>query len=127
MGKGSTQHQHLIQTEVPKKLLEEWLALWGTHYELGQKLKVELRPHRAGSELLELAIRGTGADPLANVVFAPIHDRKNRSINLSIKAKDHADETEAIQTMKADNAGVNTGTTNLGALLRAKLDNKTTE
>jgi isocitrate lyase len=29
MGKGSTQHQHLIQTEVPKKLLEEWLAMWG--------------------------------------------------------------------------------------------------
>ncbi len=25
MGAGSTQHQHLIQTEVPKKLLEEWL------------------------------------------------------------------------------------------------------
>jgi len=49
-------------------------------------------------------------------------DRKNRSINLSIKAKDHADESEAIQTMKADNAGVTTGTTNLGALLKAKLD-----
>ncbi len=28
--------------------------------------------------------------------------------------------------MKADNAGVNTGTTNLGALLKAKLDNKQT-
>ena len=27
MGKGSTQHQHLVQTEVPKKLLEEWLAM----------------------------------------------------------------------------------------------------
>jgi small subunit ribosomal protein S1 len=51
-------------------------------------------------------------------------DRKNRSINLSIKAKDSADESEAMQTMKADNAGVNTGTTNLGALLKAKLDNK---
>ena len=51
-------------------------------------------------------------------------DRKNRSINLSIKAKDHADETEAIQTMKADNAGVTTGTTSLGALLKAKLENK---
>jgi small subunit ribosomal protein S1 len=51
-------------------------------------------------------------------------DRKNRSINLSIKAKDNADETDAIQTMKADNAGVNTGTTNLGALLKAKLDTK---
>ena len=54
-------------------------------------------------------------------------DRKNRSINLSIKAKDHADETEAMQTIKADNAGTNTGTTNLGALLRAKMDNKTNE
>ena len=51
-------------------------------------------------------------------------DRKNRSINLSIKAKDSADESEAMQTMKADNTGVNTGTTNLGALLKAKLDNK---
>ena len=56
MGKGSTQHQHLIQTEVPKKLLEEWLGLWSTHYGLELKLGVELKPHRAGSELLELAI-----------------------------------------------------------------------
>ena len=51
-------------------------------------------------------------------------DRKNRSINLSIKAKDHADETEAMQSMKADNAGVSSGTTSLGALLKAKLENK---
>jgi small subunit ribosomal protein S1 len=48
-------------------------------------------------------------------------DRKNRSINLSIKAKDHAEESEAIQSMKAETAGVS-GTTNLGALLKAKLD-----
>ena len=58
MGKGSTQHQHLVQTEVPKKLLEEWLALWSEHYELADALRVELRPHRAGSELLELGIVG---------------------------------------------------------------------
>ncbi len=51
-------------------------------------------------------------------------DRKNRSINLSIKAKDSADESEAMQSMKADNAGVNSGTTNLGALLKAKLNDK---
>ena len=38
MGKGSTQHQHLVQTEVPKKLLEEWLALWSEHYQLDEKL-----------------------------------------------------------------------------------------
>jgi small subunit ribosomal protein S1 len=51
-------------------------------------------------------------------------DRKNRSINLSIKAKDNADESEAMQRISAENAGASTGTTNLGALLKAKLDNK---
>ena len=51
-------------------------------------------------------------------------DRKNRSINLSIKAKDHADESEAMQSIKADTAGATTGTTNLGALLKAKLGDK---
>ncbi len=53
-------------------------------------------------------------------------DRKNRSINLSIKAKDNAEEGEAMQRISAENSGANTGTTNLGALLKAKLsDNKT--
>jgi small subunit ribosomal protein S1 len=51
-------------------------------------------------------------------------DRKNRSINLSIKAKDNADESEAMQRITSENAGTTTGTTNLGALLKAKLDNK---
>jgi len=80
MGKGSTQHQHLIQTEVPKKLLEDWLAMWTQHYKLPGALRVELRPHRAGSELLELGVYGKGEEKLANVVFAPIHDRRGRSI-----------------------------------------------
>ncbi|KMO77123.1 hypothetical protein MCHLDSM_02687 [Mycolicibacterium chlorophenolicum] len=60
MGKGATQHQHLVPTEVPKKLLEEWLAIWGEHHRIGQRLSVALRPLRAGSELLELAIVGEG-------------------------------------------------------------------
>jgi len=84
MGKGSTQHQHLVQTEVPKKLLEEWLVMWTGHYKIPAVLRVELRPHRAGSELLELAIYDKGAEKLANVVFAPIHDRRGRSI-LSVR------------------------------------------
>jgi small subunit ribosomal protein S1 len=50
-------------------------------------------------------------------------DRKNRTINLSIKARDMADESEAMQRMAVENAG-NAGTTSLGALLKAKLDNK---
>ena len=53
-------------------------------------------------------------------------DRKNRSINLSIKAKDNAEEGEAMQRISAENSSVNTGTTNLGALLKAKLDPKNT-
>src|SRR5712692_10352219 len=84
MGKGSTQHQHLVQTEVPTKLLEEWLAAWTKHYQLSSSLRVGLRPHTAGSELLELALSADGGEKVANVIFAPILDRRGRSI-LSIR------------------------------------------
>ncbi len=83
MGEGSTQHQHLVQTEVPRKLLEEWLAMWSEHYQLGEKLRVQLRPQRAGSELLELVIfrDGSGAEEkLANVIFAQFQDRHGTRI-----------------------------------------------
>lgn len=80
MGKGSTQHQHLVQTEVPKKLLEEWLALWSEHNKLPERLHVQLRPRRAGSDVLDLQILGDSEDPLANVVVDPIKDRHGRSI-----------------------------------------------
>jgi small subunit ribosomal protein S1 len=50
-------------------------------------------------------------------------DRKNRTINLSIKAKHVAEESEAIQKHTSE-APASAGTTNLGALLKAKLDNK---
>jgi small subunit ribosomal protein S1 len=49
-------------------------------------------------------------------------DRKNRSINLSVKAKDMAEETEAMKQIRTENAASAAGSTNLGALLRAKLD-----
>jgi small subunit ribosomal protein S1 len=45
-------------------------------------------------------------------------DRKTRSINVSIKAKDNAEESDAIS--KHSNEG-SAGTTNLGALLKAKM------
>ncbi|ASL15314.1 isocitrate lyase ICL2 [Mycobacterium intracellulare] len=80
MGEGSTQHQHLVQTEVPKKLLEEWLAMWSENYDLGEKLRVQLRPRRAGSDVLELGIYGNDDEQLANVVVDPIKDRHGRSI-----------------------------------------------
>ena len=80
MGKASTQHQHLVQTEVPTKLLEEWLAMWAEHYHLPGALRVELRPQRAGSELLELRILGKPGEKLANVIFSPIRDRVGHRI-----------------------------------------------
>ena len=48
-------------------------------------------------------------------------DRKNRSIQLSIKAKDQAETAEAMTKM-ASGQNASSGATNLGALLRAKLD-----
>ena len=49
-------------------------------------------------------------------------DRKMRSIQLSIKAKDAADQQEAMQRLAHSNERETAGTTSLGALLRAKLD-----
>ena len=52
-------------------------------------------------------------------------DRKNRTINLSIKARDMAEESNAMQKMAADKPA-NAGTTSLGALLKAKMDTANT-
>jgi isocitrate lyase len=84
MGKGSTQHQHLVQTEVPTRLLEEWLAVWTKHHRLPSALRVGLRPHTAGSELLELSLFAPGGEKMANVIFAAIVDRRGRNI-LSVR------------------------------------------
>ena len=58
--------------------------MWSKHYRLPSTLRVQLAPHRAGSELLELSIRGDGEETLANVIFGPIQDRRGRSI-LSVR------------------------------------------
>ena len=47
-------------------------------------------------------------------------DRKSRSINLSVKQKDAAEESAAMQKHAAE-SNASSGTTNLGALLKAKL------
>ncbi|HET6746231.1 MAG TPA: isocitrate lyase/phosphoenolpyruvate mutase family protein, partial [Candidatus Limnocylindria bacterium] len=84
MGAGSTQVQHLVQTEVPPKVLAGWLARWAEHNELPAAPQVTLRPHSAGSEVLELAVTDAGGERLANIIFATIQDRRGRTI-LSIR------------------------------------------
>ena len=51
-------------------------------------------------------------------------DRKNRQINLSIKSKDAAEQADTLRKLASEQS---TGTTNLGALLKAKLDNQSAE
>ncbi len=90
MGKGSTQFQHLIEIEVPPKRLEEWLQVWTSHYQLDYALRVALRPHIAGSELLELKVMA-GDEVKANIVFAVLQDRKERNM---ISIRDQNNFTE---------------------------------
>ena len=89
MGKGSTQHQHLVQTEVPTRLLEEWLSAWAAHWDRPGKVRVELRPHTAGSDLLELRVVDGSDEMLASVIFASMLDRHGLSI-LSIRDQNTA-------------------------------------
>jgi small subunit ribosomal protein S1 len=54
-------------------------------------------------------------------------DRKTRSIQLSIKARESADQQEAMQRLAQTSERESAGTTSLGALLRAKLDTQKEE
>ena len=81
MGKGSTQFQHLVQTEVPTKVLEEWLQLWAKYYKIKGTLRVELRPNRAGSDLLELNILSNRSKAkMADVIYGSIQDLRGKNI-----------------------------------------------
>jgi small subunit ribosomal protein S1 len=51
-------------------------------------------------------------------------DRKNRVINLSIKARDMTEQEAAMKKLSAESSAAASGSTNLGALLKAKLDTK---
>ncbi|HEX9241427.1 MAG TPA: isocitrate lyase ICL2 [Anaeromyxobacter sp.] len=90
MGQGSTQHQHLVQTEVPPKVLEEWLDVWRTQHGVPGKLRVQLKPYTAGSELLELALFSADGEKKVNVIFAHIQDRRGRAI-LSVRDQNNFD------------------------------------
>lgn len=83
MGKGSTQFQHLAQTEAPASVLEGWLARWAARHGVASELRVRLRPYKAGSEILELSV-SDGASAVGNVIFAVLKDRRGRAI-LSVR------------------------------------------
>ncbi len=84
MGKGSTQHQHLVQTEVPPGALDEWLKLWADENKMPTPLSTRLRPVSAGSDFLELSLLDSSGNKAANVVFADLQDRHGNKV-LSIR------------------------------------------
>jgi isocitrate lyase len=84
MGKGSTQHQHLVQTEVPPKVLEDWLQIWAEHNKLRPAFRPHLRPVAAGSDFLELSIWNDSENKVANLIFADVQDRHGHKL-LSIR------------------------------------------
>jgi isocitrate lyase len=90
MGKGSTQVQHLMQTEVPPSLLGKWLEIWTQEHQIPRALRVELRPHTAGSDLLGLNVLDESGTKVAGVVFATILDRRGHTI-LSIRDQETFD------------------------------------
>ena len=84
MGAGSTQSQHLVQTEVPPSTLSNWLAEWTAHYDVGGPFSAKLRPSMAGSDLLELTVNGPDDEVVANLIFTTLRDRNQDSI-LSVR------------------------------------------
>lgn len=84
MGEGSTQKQHLIQTEVPPKVLADWLGEWAAHYGIDEPLGVSLRPHKPGTGVLELSVLGADEEKAANIVFDTLNDRRGNLI-LSVR------------------------------------------
>jgi small subunit ribosomal protein S1 len=91
----------------------------GAEIDLGEEIIGYLRVSEISRDRVEDAsqVLKVGDEVTAVVVNV---DRKTRNIQLSIKAKDQADQQEAMQSL-SQNSG-NAGTTSLGALLRAKLD-----
>jgi small subunit ribosomal protein S1 len=90
----------------------------GAEIELGEDVIGYLRASEISADRVEDAreVLKEGDEVTAVVTYV---DRKARSIQLSIRAKDAADQQQALDTLNSSSAA---GTTSLGALLRAKLD-----
>ncbi len=91
----------------------------GAVIDLGNDTEGYLRASEIGTDRVEDArnVLKEGDEVTAAIVNI---DRKNRSIQLSVRAKDQAETREAMAKIGSDES--NSGTTNLGALLGAKLD-----
>src|SRR6476661_60151 len=91
----------------------------GAAIELDKDVERYLRPSELARDRVEDVSKHLSEGQQIEAVIINI-DRKSRSIQLSIKQKDAAEETAALQKHAAESSA-SAGTTNLGALLKAKL------
>lgn len=94
----------------------------GAVIDLGNDVEGYLRVSEISADRIEDATTRLNAGDEVEALITNI-DRKNRSIQLSIRAKDAVEARDALDRLNAD-ATAATGTTNLGALLKAKLEQK---
>lgn len=94
----------------------------GAVIDLGNDVEGYLRAAEISADRVEDATTRLAADDEVEALITNI-DRKNRSIQLSIRAKDAAEARDALDRLNAD-ATAASGTTNLGALLKAKLEQR---
>ena len=92
----------------------------GAVIDLGGEVEGYLRASEAARDRVDdLTTLFKEGDSVESVIINV--DRKTRSISLSIKAKDQAEQNAVMQKLAAESTG-SAGTTNLGALLKAKLN-----
>ncbi len=93
----------------------------GAEIDLGEDILGYLRVSEISRDRIEDARTALKEGDEITAVVVSI-DRKTRNIQLSVKAKDAAEQSEAMATLSQTSARENAGTTSLGALLRAKMD-----
>ena len=94
----------------------------GAVIDLGNDVEGYLRAAEISADRVEDATTRLAAGDEVEALITNI-DRKNRSIQLSIRAKDATEARDALDRLNAD-ATAASGTTNLGALLKAKLEQR---
>jgi small subunit ribosomal protein S1 len=92
----------------------------GAVIQLADEVEGYLRASEISTDRVEDARNLLKEGDAVNAMIINI-DRKSRNINLSIKAKDSADQQQTMNKMQNESGA---GTTNLGALLKAKMDNQ---
>jgi len=94
----------------------------GAEIELGEDIVGYLRASEISADRVDDARNVLKEGDEVTAVVTNV-DRKTRNIQLSVRAKDAADQQEAMASLSQQSSRENAGTTSLGALLRAKLDN----